>query len=373
MRPSHTRRSALTLLASLVGLGGGACATSARRSHRQGGPEHGGRASQSAVSQDPALERFEGVEPHMGTLARITLYARNADAARVAFRAGFDRIRELNGVLSDYLPDSELSRVTRDGVGRAVPVSADLFAVLKASRRLSEATGGAFDVTQGPVTRLWREARKAKRLPDPASLQEAAARSGYVHMALDEARQTVSFDITGMQLDVGAIGKGYAASEALTAISRTGVRSALVAVSGDIACGDAPPGQTGWRIRIHDGAVGDATIPPVLRLSRVAVSTSGNAEQHLDVDGRRFSHVIDPSSRLGLLDDITVTVIARHGVDADGLDTAIGVLGVDRGLTLIERDTEAAALIVLRKGGTTIMRASSRLRRIVAAQPRVEP
>lgn len=362
-----SRRGALKALSALVGVGGGACAAADRDARLRGGDgPAGGRSPVTSASE--TLERFEGVEPHMGTLVRVTVYARDAEGARIAFRAGFDRIRELNGILSDYLPDSELSRVTRAAVGRSVPVSDDLFAVLKASRRLSDATGGAFDVTQGPVIRLWRDARKAGRLPDAAALQEAAARSGYTHMDLDEARQAVSFDIPGMQLDVGAIGKGYAASEALAAITRAGARRALVAVSGDIACGDAPPGQPGWRIRIHDGDIGDTTIPPVLRLAHVAVSTSGNAEQHLDVEGRRYSHVIDPASRTGLLDDITVTVVARHGVDADGLDTAIGVLGVDRGLALVERDGEAAALIVLRKGGTPVVRVSSRLRTIVAAQ-----
>jgi thiamine biosynthesis lipoprotein len=188
-------------------------------------------------------------------------------------------------------------------------------------------------------------------------------------MRLDETRRTVAFDIPDMQLDVGANGKGYAASEALAAISRTGVRRALVAVSGDIAFSDAPPDQPGWRIRIHDGDIGDATIPPILWLTHGAVSTSGNAEQHLDVDGRRYSHVIDPVSRTGLTDDITVTVVARHGVDADGLDTAVGLLGVDRGLALIERDSEAAALIVLRRAGTTTAQASLRMRRLMAAQP----
>ena len=315
------------------------------------------------------LERFEGVEPHMGTLVSITVFAPDAARARVAFRAGFDRVRQLNETLSDYLPDSELSRVTREAVRRPVPLSADLFAVLKASHRLSVATGGAFDVTQGPVIRLWREARKAKRVPGADALREAATRSGYAHMHLDEARRTVSFDIAGMQLDVGAIGKGFAASEALAAITRSGVSRALVAISGDLAFGDAPPGQAGWRIRIHDDDIGDPSIPPILRLANMAVSTSGNTEQHLDVDGRRYSHVIDPASRVGLLDDITVTVISRHGVDADGLDTAIGVLGVERGLALVERDHEAAALIVVRKAGTTRVEASRRLRDLVKRQP----
>jgi thiamine biosynthesis lipoprotein len=369
MRSKHSRRAVLKALTALAGVGGGACAASTGRALPFKAPAQSERAEGGQPPAEAELERFEGVEPHMGTLVRVTIYARDAEAARAAFRVGFDRIRELNAILSDYLPESELSRVTREAVGHPVPISADLFAVLKASRRLSEATGGAFDVTQGPVVRLWREARKARRMPEPSALQDAAARSGYAHMALDEARQTVSFDIPGMQLDVGAIGKGYAASEALAAMSRTGVRRALVAVSGDIACGEAPPGRPGWRIRIHDGDIGASSIPPILLLAHIAVSTSGSAEQHLDVEGRRYSHVIDPASRLGLLDDITVTVIARHGVDADGLDTAIGVLGVERGLALIERDTEAAALIVLRKGGTTTVRASSRLQAMVSAQP----
>jgi thiamine biosynthesis lipoprotein len=316
----------------------------------------------------PALERFEGVEPHMGTLARITVYATDAASARVALRAGFDRIAAVNAALSDYLPDSELSRVTRDAVGRDVPIGNDLCRVLSRAQALAEATEGAFDVTQGPVIRLWREARKAKRLPDPAALEEAARRTGYRHMRLDASRCVVAFDQAGMQLDVGGIGKGYAASEALAAISALGVRSALVAISGDLAFSDAPPGLPGWRIRVHDGDLGDVGVPAVLRLANAAVSTSGNSEQHLDVDGRRYSHVIDPTSRMGLVDDITVTVIASHGVDADGLDTTMGILGAERGLALVERDPEAAALVVVRKDGQVSTRVSRRMREIAATQ-----
>jgi len=328
------------------------------------------RVSQPATApqREPALERFEGVEPHMGTLVSITVFAPDATRAREALRAGFDRIHALNAILSDYLPDSELSRVTREGVGRPLPVSADLFAVLAASQRLAIATDGAFDVTQGPVIRLWRDARLQKRLPDAAALREASARSGHTHMRLDEERRTVTFDIAGMQLDVGAIGKGYAASEALAAITRAGVRSALVAASGDLAFSEAPPGQPGWRIRIHAGDIGDTAIPPIVRLVNRAVSTSGNAEQHLDIDGRRYSHVIDPASRTGLVDDITVTVVSSHGVVADGLDTAIGVLGPERGMALAEKADDAAALIVTRTSGGTRADASSRMRALIAAQ-----
>ena len=129
-----------------------------------------------------------------------------------------------------------------------MPVSEDLFAVLAASQDLAEATGGAFDITQGPVIRLWREARKTARVPGPAALQDAASRSGFRKLHLDAGHRTVTFDMAGMALDVGGIGKGYAASEAIEVLGGLGVSSALVAVSGDLAFSEAPPGQRGWRI-----------------------------------------------------------------------------------------------------------------------------
>jgi thiamine biosynthesis lipoprotein len=169
----------------------------------------------------------------------------------------------------------------------------------------------------------------------------------------------VTFDMTGMALDVGAIGKGYAASEAIEMLAGLGVSSALVAVSGDLAFSEAPPGQRGWRIAVHSGEPLPG-VPAMLELTHAAVSTSGSSEQHVDIDGRRYSHIIDPASRMGLEDDITVTVIARHGLDADGLDTAVSVLGADRGLALIESRPGAAALIIQRTSAGTTVRASSR-------------
>jgi thiamine biosynthesis lipoprotein len=164
----------------------------------------------------------------------------------------------------------------------------------------------------------------------------------------------VTLEIAGMALDVGAIGKGYAASEALEAITQRGVRSALVAVSGDLAFSDAPPGRPGWRVRVHSDESLAASVPDVLELTNAAVSTSGNAEQHVDIDGRRYSHVIDPASGMGLVRDITVTVVARHGLEADGLDTAVAVLGADRGLPLAESRGAAALVIERTAAGTSV-------------------
>ena len=279
----------------------------------------------------------------MGTLYRIKLYASSPDAARSAFRAAFARIADLDATLSDYRPDSELNRLCRTTVHQPMPASADLFRVLTASQKLAEQTDGAFDVTLGPVIRLWREARRAHRLPDAAALREAAARCGYRKLQLDPAHQTVMLDQPGMQLDLGGIAKGYAADAALETLADLGIHSALVAASGDLAFGDPPPGQRGWKIRIDSPK-------QVLALSNAALSTSGDEEQHLEIGGRRYSHIIDPATSMGLTSPITVTILARHGIDADALATAVSVLGAERGLALIEARPGVAGRIVTLTG-----------------------
>ena len=304
----------------------------------------------------------------MGTLVRITLYTSSQDTAAQAFGAAFDRIADLDRILSDYKPDSELNQLTTKAVARPVKTSKDLLTVLAASQELAEATAGAFDVTQGPVIRLWRGARATGQMPEADALNEAASRSGFRKLHVDVARQTAMLDQPNMALDVGAIGKGYAASEALAVLRKRGIRRALVAVSGDLAFGDAPPGQRGWRVDIHNDDPALAGVPRVLQLTNAAVSTAGPSEQHLDLGGRRYSHVIDPSSKMGLVNDITVTVIARSGLDADGLDTAVSVVGTDRGLGLIESKPGVAALIVQRNTAGTIVTMSSRFRELVARE-----
>ena len=296
----------------------------------------------------------------MGTLVRVTVYTPDELTAKAAFRAAFDRIRDLDDVLSDYRPDSELNRITRTAINRDVRVSEDLFTVLRASQDLAEATGGAFDITQAPVIQLWREARRTGRVPGAAALRDAANRAGFRKLHLDARQRTVQFDMDGMALDVGGIGKGYAASEAIEALDARGVRSALVAVSGDLAFSNAPPGERGWRIGVHSGDPAVLNVPGVLELTHAAVSTAGSSQQHVDIGGRRYSHIVDPASGMGLVDDITVTVVAPHGLEADGLDTAASVLGAERGLALIESHPDAAALIIEHTSTGIRVRQSSR-------------
>jgi thiamine biosynthesis lipoprotein len=268
-----------------------------------------------------ALILLTAVEPHMGTLVSIKLYAPDQAHAERAFRLAFGRIAQIDKTLSDYDPESELSRITRLAVRRQVCVSADLYRVLEMGQRIAAETDGAFDLTVGPLTHLWREARHSGIVPVAAAIAEARAHCGYRKMHLNLANHSVQFDEPGMLLDAGAIGKGYAADEALAVITRMGIAKALVAASGDLAFSGGP-----WRIGI-DGR--DET----LALSGAAVSTSGDSEQHLGP----YSHIIDPATGFGLVNGSRVTVIAPHGIEADALATAISVVGPARAKRLLQQ------------------------------------
>ena len=319
-------------------------------------------AGLAAVTLASSLHPYEAVEPHMGTLFRIKLYATDQDQAQHAFRAAFDRVAALDDTLSDYKPDSELNRLCRNAVQHPIKVSDDLFRVISASEKLSQNSDGAFDITIGPLTHLWREARKSNHLPDKVAVQEAGARCGFRKLHIDQAQHTVELDQPGMQLDVGGIAKGYAADEALMVLSKSGIRSALVAASGDLAFSDPPPGERGWKIGVDSLDRFDAAFTRVLLLSNGAVSTSGPSEQHLDANGARYSHIIDPQTETGLSQPISVTIVARHGIESDGISTAVSVLGAQRGLAFVEHQPGIAALIMTRKGDLVRIMESSRFR-----------
>jgi FAD:protein FMN transferase len=292
----------------------------------------------------PALQPFEMVEPHMGTLFRIKLYAASVPQATAAFQASFARIRQLDETLSDYNPNSELMKLCRAAPGQQIEVSDDLFRVLDGSQKLARASGGAFDVTEAPVIRLWRESRKNVQLPDPSALREAGSRSGFEKLRLDPVHHTVTFAQAGMLLDLGGIAKGYSADAALATLRVKGIHCAMVAASGDIAVSDAPPNRDGWQIGVDSVDLPQAAFTRLLVISNAAVSTSGDTEQFAEISGKRYSHIIDPKTHQALTRRITVTVAARTGIDADSLATALCVLGVEQGLELLKHYPGAEAL-----------------------------
>ncbi len=312
----------------------------------------------------PTAIRFEFSEPQMGVPFRIVLYAPDRATAEPAARAAFTRISQLNDILSDYDTDSELSRLSQSaGSGRTVKVGDDLWFVLMRSQALAERTGGAFDVTVGPAVSLWRKARREKKLPNPAKLAEALKAVGYQKLRLDLRQHTAQLVAPYMRLDLGAIAKGYAVDEALKVLRAHGIHRALVSGGGDMAAGDPPPGKKGWRIEVGSLDATNAPVPRFVLLANAGLATSGDLFQHVEIDGRRYSHIIDPRTGIGLSDHSLVTVIAPDAITADSLATAVSVLGPERGRRLIEGTKGAAVRIVRLPGRTIETSESSRFKR----------
>lgn len=314
----------------------------------------------AGITAAPPDKRFEFVQTEMAIPIKIVLYAPDDTTASTAAQAAFERIHYLNGVFSDYDPESELRRLTRTpSVGRSTPVSQDLWDVLVRGQELSAHTEGAFDVTVGPLVHLWRRARRREAFPPSHRLEEAKQRVGYQLLRLHAEDRSVELLKPGMQLDLGGIAKGYVLDAALAVLREQGICRALVDAGGDVVLGDPPPGKAGWTIGIAPLEL-KGRPSKYLLLSRVAVATSGDMFQFVVIDGKRYSHIVDPRTGLGLTDHSKVTIVGPNGATADGLATAVSVLGPKKGLELIERTPNVAAFLMRAPEGKLEQLESSR-------------
>jgi thiamine biosynthesis lipoprotein len=282
----------------------------------------------------------------MGTSFKITLYAPNEATAARAARAAFERVSVLDAMMTDYRPTSELMRLCAKAGGTPVPVSAELFTVLERAQQVARRSGGALDITVGPVVRLWRRARRTRDLPDVGELAQALALVGYDKVRLDPRARTVQLAKAGMQLDLGGIAKGYAADQALAVLKKHGLSQALVVAGGEVVVGSPPPDAGAWVVGI--ASLENPLSKPrcTLLLHDAAVSTSGDTEQYVEIGGKRYSHIVDPHTGLGLVGRSSVTVVAPDGLTADSLTKVVAVLGPEKGFPIVEETPGAAGFMV---------------------------
>ncbi len=301
------------------------------------------------ASADP--HHLAYTQPVMGTVFRIELYADDQEAAETAAAAAFKRIDDINALASDYLPESELSRLNREPANKAVPVSADLLSLISHALRISKLTDGAFDITSTYAIQQWRRAKRKKQLPTEEQTRKAIAMTDWHAIKLDEATRTVTKLKDGLLLDLGGIGKGYAADAALGVLRSHGITRAVVAGSGDLAIGDPPPNEKGWSIALRTfdrPEESDALVH--VTLSRCGCSTSGDLHQFLELDGKRYSHIVNPRTGLGLTDRIACTVIAPDATTSDALATGMCVLGPDKGSALADHTPGVMTRFALMRG-----------------------
>jgi thiamine biosynthesis lipoprotein len=281
-------------------------------------------AAATTLPTTQPLARFEYTQIHMGVPVRLVVYATDENAAVNACRAAYARIRQIDDIASDYRKTSELNQLCARAATQPVKVSDDLWTLLKESQRLSQVTDGAFDITVGPLVQLWRAARKSGQMPKPDDIESAKTLVGWQKVQLNEADHAVKLAMPNMKLDLGGIAKGYAGDQAMIVLRQHGIRSALFEGGGDIVLSDAPPNAPGWRIALRYS--GD-NMPKELTLANAAVSTSGDTEQFVEINGRRYSHVVNPKTGIGLTNRSMATVTAPLGIHTDGLSTALTLVG----------------------------------------------
>ena len=302
------------------------------------------QCNEGVVTQIATTEnQFEFSRIVMGAPCRVVFYAPSEESANESARAVFERLARIEEALSDWVPSSETRQLPSLAAVQTT-VGPDLATALSASLGYARMTDGAFDPSIGALTKRWRAARRDGRAPNAAELLTLRARCGWQQMQFDEAAHTYAARVPGLELDFGGIGQGIGADAALAVLRERGVTSALIDLSGDIAVSDAPPGRTGWNIDLDD------PWHTKLELANAAVTTSGDRFQHMDVaadggtttaaDGgttTRRSHIIDPATGEPLTTRVEVVVVARTGVEADALATALSVMGSERGLALLAK------------------------------------
>lgn len=308
----------------------------------------GGCASHQPGS---SLQHFTYAELHMGTMFEIQFFARDKGLADGAAEAAFTRIAALDQIMSDYIPTSELRQLSSKPAGQRIEVSADLYRVLEHAEEVARKSNGAFDVTLGPLIKLWRDSRRTKVLPHPAQIAEAKQVCGYTNVVLSKPARTISLLKNHMVFDLGGIAKGYAADAALEVLRRRGITRAMVAASGDIAAGDPPVGKRGWKVGIQSIDQQGRGITESVWLANAGISTSGDTEQFVEIGKERYSHIVDPKTGLGLTERIGVTIIARNATASDAWATAASVLGSQGAKAAIAQQPDKAALIIKLRGG----------------------
>lgn len=296
------------------------------------------RSTPSAPGSD--WTRFESRSVAMGVVCRIVLFARDSETASAGLRAARASIEEDELRFSDYRSQSELVRI-EEAAGRGWVEASDAFCDLAAAAlEISRASGGAFDATIGPLTRLWRRARDEGRPADPAAEAEARARIGWTGLTVDRASGRVALARAGMQLDFGGIAKGYACARAVQRLRGLGLSRCMVALAGDVALGDPPPGAVAWRIAV---APDGGEIDGILTASNVCISTSSDTAQSLDFGTGAVPHLLDARRGLSPGTRTPATVIAGDGAVADGLATALAIAGPARAPEILAHFPGASA------------------------------
>ena len=285
----------------------------------------------------------------MGTIVFVTAVGPDESTAQQAAKAGLDEIRRLEEMLSTWIPTSELSKVNAAAGQEPTQVSQETFEVLERSLDVAELTNGGFNIAVGPAVNAWNAGGEGV-IPHRADLEALRPQIELSQIQLNDKKRTVWLQRPGMQIDVGGIGKGYAADLAARVMQTSGATAGVVALSGDIKTFGRMPDEQRFVFGIQHPRQEQGEILGRIALENEAVSTAGDYQRYFMKDGIRYHHILDPATLLPARGCQSVTVIAKDGVMADGLDTGIFVMGPDKGMALIESLPDVEGIIVDQNG-----------------------
>jgi FAD:protein FMN transferase len=273
------------------------------------------RASASGQHETLKLERSANA---MGTTYTIVAYGEDLGQMQAASEQAFDEARRLDQMLSNYIPDSELSRVNQGAADHPVAVSQEFFELLETCFDYSRRSEGSFDITVGPLMKVWGFYKGTGHLPHRAEVRAALDQIGYQNVELNASAKTVRFRKSGMNLDPGGVGKGYAVDRMAAILRASGITSALVSGGGSSIYGiGTPPNEPrGWYIRIRDPKDENQTASEVY-LKDNSISTSGNYEKYFRAEGRLYSHIMDPRSGYPAEGTLAVSVVCPKTLDSE--------------------------------------------------------
>ena len=295
--------------------------------------------------------RHEASRMSMACAYGIVAYGEDARALSAIVEAAFDEVDRIDRLMSHYKPESPLSRINREAGRGPVAVEPELFEFIAESLRYGRDSGGAFDITVGPLMKAWGFFRGGGRVPTEDEIAQLRQRVGYEHVVLDAQARTIRFDRPGIELDLGGIAKGYAVDRAVALLRERGVAAALVSAGGSTVYGlGAPPGERAWEVAVQDPADPAATALTA-RLADRARSISGSYEKSFERGGLTYSHIMDPRTARPVQGMLSVAVLSESGTAGDALDDAFFVSGVERSRKYLERLPGTEAFFFVPRAG----------------------
>ncbi|MDV5121196.1 MAG: FAD:protein FMN transferase [Candidatus Scalindua sp.] len=306
--------------------------------------------------REQELTLFKKAALSMGTVFEVSVYVANKYEAEEAFNDVFKEINRLDYLMSNYKEESELSKVNKNAASEPTTCDNELAYVIEQSLQYSDITDGAFDITIGPLMKKWGFFKEQGRVPNKEELKSVLKSVSYKNIIIGEEVKkslfrdpsivkTISFKHSGTQIDLGGIGKGYAVDMAIRVLKGNGINSALINFAGNIYAYGTPPEKDSWVIGLQHPRKSEGLLGS-FEIRDKAVSTSGDYEKFFTIDGERYSHIIDPRTGSPVKGIVCVTIVTDNATRADALSTGVFVLGLDKGMDLIEKLSDVEGIII---------------------------